>query len=120
MLFNVFKKGYGTKSRTKTWNLEECVDPDHAKAKGPRKASHSVESTQAGECARMDVYQHQSRSRGDDILYPIDDPDNLLTCDAMFKSSDVSLLGADLQALIHSCDPTQLGAQISPLEPAVE
>ena len=89
----------------------------NAIAKGPRKASYSVGSTQAGERARMDVYQHRSRSRGtpialDDILHPIDDPDNLLTCDAMFRSSDVSLLGADSQALIHSCDPTQLAAQI--------
>jgi len=50
--------------------------------------------------------------RLDDILCPIDDPDNLLTCDAMFRASDVGLLGADLQALIHSCDPTQLWAQI--------
>ena len=47
-----------------------------------------------------------------DILCPIDDPNNLLTCDAMFRSSDVVLLGADLQALIHLCDPGQLEAQI--------
>jgi len=47
-----------------------------------------------------------------DILCSIDGPDNFLISSAMFTSCDVSLSGADLQALIHWCDPTRLGAQI--------
>ena len=48
----------------------------------------------------------------DGILRPIDGPDNLLICSAMFRTYDVYLLGPDLQALIHSCHPTHFGADI--------
>ena len=49
--------------------------------------------------------------RLDDTLCLIDDPDNLLTCDAMPWTCDTGLLGADLQALIHWFHPTRLGVQ---------
>jgi len=104
--------------QVKNKHLDEYVDPRTTlQSEGPSgKSSHSIELTQTGGCARINVYQHRvSKLWGiglDDILDPIDDPDNLLIYHVMFRTSDVGLLGADLPALIHSCDPTQLGAQI--------
>jgi hypothetical protein len=49
------------------------------------------------------------------LLCPIEDPDNLLISDIMVRTWGAGLLGADVQALIHWCDPTRLlGAEIPP------
>jgi hypothetical protein len=47
--------------------------------------------------------------RVDEMLCPINDPDNLSICETMCETYDAGLLGADLQALIHWDDPTPLG-----------